>query len=360
MIFLSVGLPGRFATWCDTVIARLAAILDPNVALISWPTTANMFGYQDLESGLDVLAQALIRENPVHLVMGARQPDEQLRLALLDERTPLVLALDDPRNACREFLIEGGASVRQAVRAVANSCPLVMRYASLPGALTLHAESVATDPLAAVASIAAHFGFQVDCVELERIVADLAENGPFVTADRTEELPVDERRTIDGALSGYAEHFAGRNLGGLVWRRELFALAQDGSQSPTDVLDISGPPRILIYGPYIHLPPGSWSARIVLGFSEAAVGHSFNVDAFSGEPLVSRTIRPDSSGVHATDIVFSAPAAQGQGVELRVWVVDGVRNGELAFGYAVLHQIFEDQELTFVQSQDDFKAALLL
>ena len=129
MIFFSIGLPGRLAEWCDAVLARLAGT-DGQAILTTWPPLTRMFGYDEIAPVLDQVAVSLIETGATHLVMGARQPDERLRAALVAVNARFVVALDDPRIAVADILGSTDSDLRAVARAVANSCPLVMRYAS--------------------------------------------------------------------------------------------------------------------------------------------------------------------------------------------------------------------------------------
>jgi hypothetical protein len=70
VIFLSVGLPGRFAEWCDAVIGRIASRLGGAVIIKTWPSLADMLGYDGAPSALDELALTLIATSAAHIVMG--------------------------------------------------------------------------------------------------------------------------------------------------------------------------------------------------------------------------------------------------------------------------------------------------
>jgi hypothetical protein len=364
LILLCIGLPGRFAEWCDRVIGRLAARMDGPVVTRSWPSLADMFGYENLPSTLDQIAWTSIETGAAHVVLGARQPDEGFYAALDELRTPFVLALDDPRMAAGDMISTSVAEPRAVTRAVANSCALVMRYADLPGALPLHADRVGSDLPATVAAIAEHFGISVSQADKQAIAAELGGIEPAEAAPSLRQwaakLPESTRKMVEGALTGYAREFAGRGLDQIVWPRELFYLAADAARSPVEPLDAAGGSRILIYGPYIHLPRGSWTARIVLGFSPEAVGHAFTVDIFSAGVLAAATIQPEAAGIYSRDLSFSVDAAHGQGLEARVAVASANARGQVAFGHVVLQRVAARDALAVNATDSDFLAALKL
>jgi hypothetical protein len=358
MIFFCLGLPGRFAEWCDDVIARLAQSIGGSVAVQTWPSSDEMLGFQLLPSALDEVALKLIREAPTHLVMGARQPDERLRTVLAAGDARFIVALDDPRLAVSDMMAQTGAELGMITRAVANCCPLMMRFASLPGALRLDADRARTDIGGTVFTIARHLVPDMSDAQIVQIVDDIAATELTRAFALGEQSPTaispQGYRVVDGALSGYAEQFRGAvDVGKIVWRRELFVLYAENFQRPNGVINVAGPPRALIYGPYIHLPPGRWMARIVLGVSPDAAGNSFLVDAFADNRQLSQTVLvPVKGGVYAADIEFSMDEASAWSLEIRVLVTNENARGELALGHVTLQPISTRQPDAITGSED--------
>jgi hypothetical protein len=340
VILVSVGLPGPLSRWCDAVMASLAGRLGGEVASGTWPGLDEMFGFEPAGSILESVGQFLVRNNARHVVIGARQPDQALRLVFAESGTRFVLALDDPADAVAAFIDETGVDPNPAVRAVAKSCPFVMQFNGLPGALAIDAALVRDNPEAAIAAIAAHFGIETDQQARAAILDAVGPPGGEAWRQRRqsleERLPVAARKMIDGALSGYREAFRTGRIDQLVWTRDLFLLAPPPGGSPTEPIDISGGNQVLTYGPYIHLPPGDWSAQIVLGFSPQAAAATFEVDVFADGQLARTSLVPGSPGIHAATLIFSIGEPSGKGVEVRVMVTSGTAAGSVAFGRVVL------------------------
>jgi hypothetical protein len=358
MIFFCLALPGRFGEWCDGVIARLAQPIGGGVAVQTWPSYGEMLGFEPLPSALDEVALKLVREAPAHLVLGVRQPDERLRAVLAEAGARFIVALDDPRLAVCDMMAVTGAEVGVVTRAVANCCPLMMPFAALPGALRLHADRARANIGETVFAIARHIGLGLSEAQIAQVVDDIAATDltrAFAAGD-TSSTAISEQgyRIIDGALSGYAELFSGGGaVGQIVWRRELFVLYAEGFQRPTGVVDVTGPPRTLIYGPYIHLPPGRWTARIVLGVSPDAAENTFLVDAFADSRQLGYTVLvPARGGVYAADIDFSMEEASAKGLEIRVLVTNENARGQLALGHVVLQPLSTRQPDAISGSED--------
>ncbi len=358
MIFFSLGLPGRLAEWCDAVIARLACGLAGEVAVATWPPLTTMLGYDGIVPVLDQVALSLIETSAAHLAMGTRQPDEHLRAALVAMNIPFVVALDDPRFAVADILGSTNGDLRAVTRAIANSCPLVMRCASSPGAITIWGNREGIDATATVTAIARHFDFPLGEGEAQHVVEELATRGIRYAPEATPEYPGTNHKMVEGALAGYAECFAGGDLAQIIWPRELFIVNGDAGKGLTDAIEVRGGPRILIFGPYIHVPAGSWTARVLLGFSPEAAGHTFLVDAYSGGQLGSKSFQPGRAGIYSVDIDFSLDEPSGHGLEIRVWVWSDAAQGHVAFGHVILRPIAMRQPDSISGSVDDYRTVL--
>lgn len=356
-----MGLPGRFAEWCAAVLARLAAPAGPAVNL-AWPPPAAMFGYQPVHSILEELGAALIAQPAGaggRIVVKACQPDDQLRDVLMAREIPFVVALDDPQAAIADMMAETGGTPKDLVRAVANSYPFLMPYAALPGALVLTADEARADPAAAVTAIAAHVDLAVPRRRARAIADELAHGLSLSpTPERAPDLPPEAAKMLAGALSPYHRHFVSGMLGEIIWTRELFML--EALDSPCAPIDVGGGPRNLIFGPYIHLPPGEWRARVVLGLSPETPGTVFVVDAFAdSRQLGQATLAPTRGGVHVADIAFTIEEPSRQGLEIRVLVTSATSRGRLAFGHVVLQQRGGAGPQA-IEASDDFEAVLAL
>jgi SAM-dependent methyltransferase len=252
---------------------------------------------------------------------------------------------------------------RRVTRAVANCCPFLLSYVSMEGALALHANDAAADQRGAALAIARHFDIQVNEAEVVEIVRDLALAG--IVPRRSENallhrwsLSEAEQKMVDGALAAYAQYFAERSMGPIVWTRDLFILGEDGTRQPTSALDVSGESRILIYGPYVHLPPGRWSAQVVLGFSKEAAGNTFFIDVFTGAQLGVARVQPASAGIFDIEVAFSVERPHGIGIEVRVVIGEMAKAGQLAFGHVVLTPVVTKSMKNLTETDMDFMAVL--
>jgi hypothetical protein len=212
-----------------------------------------------------------------------------------------------------------------------------------PNALVL-SDSELADPAETARAIADHFGFAVDRHEISEVLAELAAAGLAPGRDEAgawqDALGEREQAIVNGALQPYAAPLATSDLEPLIWERELFFIFED-PPAPTPVpatrpVDITGRARVLIYGPSVNLPPGNWSADIVLGFSVETAGMSFMIDVYAGRQLT--YTRLESTGAHVTEVSvhFVIESTLDQRIEVRVLSERAAFDGRLALGQVTL------------------------
>ncbi|MFN3878624.1 MAG: hypothetical protein ACK4MH_09630 [Brevundimonas sp.] len=98
------------------------------------------------------------------------------------------------------------------------------------------------------------------------------------------------------------------------------------------LLDMTGPPRPLLRGPYLWAPKGRWRISAEISFDEDAASHEFQ---FRWGPPLTPTIhnvRPDKSGRY--EVVLEADWPEIDGMEFTITVVHGCVGGEVGFGGA--------------------------
>lgn len=331
MIIFSIGTPGRLADWCDALTARLAE---------------SAFGavHRAALNTLDELAVAILGTRAPHMVACSRQPVVRLQTEIIRGRRPFLVAISDPRTALRSLSQRAGYDLVAATRAVASSYAAMLSLTRAPGALVLFEHDIA-DPAAAAAAVADHFALSPATSDIPKIASELWE--PGIAPDRVEddvwwnELNDRERSIVNGALLPYVSHLhSDTDLRAFVWEPDLFFIFEDppaASAVPAvRPVDITGRARVLIYGPFINLPPGSWSATVMLGCSEETAGMSFAVEVFAGRRLSHTQIEPAGEQIVESNLFFKIDESVDQPIQIRVISERPAFDGRLALGYTTV------------------------
>jgi hypothetical protein len=326
MIIFAFAVPGQFGEWCDAVISRLGQrALGPLVEIVA--------------SNADDMAVDLVRSEGAHFMIKGPQPGPWLHRILKETGKPFTIALNDPRDAAFDLIFRHGLDMADAVRRVGNSCASMMSCVSLPGVVVLNASRDWQQPLATAESIAQHFGLDLDRAAIEAVVDDVAaagigpgaEGSDWVADPRGEAVAA----IVDGAVTPYVDHFLGAAFGPITWSREL--VMADGHIPATHAVDITGRVRALFYGPYISVPPGNWTAEVVLGFSHEATDINFVVDVLAaGRQLCATSIQPARQGVYSVNLSFAIEEANAHPLEFRVVNEKPAFDGKVALGRIAL------------------------
>lgn len=321
-VLFSLGLPSQFADWCDVLIARLADRALEQVALVAANTPKQV-------------AFALINTEARNFVVSSRQPSHWLRGMLSDTGRRFILTLADPQQSVAHLVATAQLDWVRAVVFVGCCCAEVGQCLTAPGALVLRASN---DPYATAQAIAQHLQLAVSADDIGAIVAELSgsdvDTAPAAGLDLRDNLPESGLAAASRALSPYVEWFRGNPIGQITWVRDLFYT--DNQQPASHAIDITGRARYLIYGPYIAIPPGRWTAEVLLGFSQEATETTFIVDAFAGSQLTSASIQPPRQGVFRVSLNFEIAETRDALLEIRVMNERAAFDGKLALMLVVL------------------------
>ena len=115
------------------------------------------------------------------------------------------------------------------------------------------------------------------------------------------------------------------------WPTGLFSFDRRNEGNPTApaVQDLTGPPRILVHGPYIALPPGVWRAKIGFAVDSAAARHQYRLEWGDLRAFAEHRFTPGKAGLYELTIDYSWTAATP--AEIRLILADGVIDGTLTF-----------------------------
>jgi hypothetical protein len=73
------------------------------------------------------------------------------------------------------------------------------------------------------------------------------------------------------------------------------------AQTPGAV-EITGRARTLLYGPYLALPPGSWTVKVAFAVDDDAAGHPYRFEWGTGDVFERVDFTPETAGVFAVEV----------------------------------------------------------
>jgi hypothetical protein len=143
--------------------------------------------------------------------------------------------------------------------------------------------------------------------------------------------PVDAvRPAVRAALEAFA---GGGPVPGqqIVWSERIFRYDQKAARGSQQIgqLDITGRPRILVYGPYLALPPGRWRTKIRFLVDATAATKEFRLDWGSPHDFASVSVAPPHAGVFEVELEHDWHTVDF--AEIRLWLMEGAFDGVLHF-----------------------------
>ena len=199
MVLFSLGLPSRFADWCDALTERIIKVALGAVTVISADTP-------------EEFAAALLRMEGGNLFVSGRQPGAWLGRVLATTERPFIVSLGDPRKIVWELVSRHGLDLADATRRVSASCASIMSCLRQPQALILNENPDWQQPAATAEAIARHFGLDLDPIDIAQIVDDTITSSAvldiplLVGASSTEQLNDRGAVVVDGAVGPYPKH----------------------------------------------------------------------------------------------------------------------------------------------------------
>jgi hypothetical protein len=321
MLYFVIGLPGRFTEWCDAASAEIVRRALGPTELVRADT-------------LEEISLWMMRTGASRGVVASRQPGGRLRSALVEAGRAFLVVVEDPRTALAEAVQRRPNDVAAAAQLVASSCAGIIRYVSSPCALALFRDRDGGDLVNTARAIARHLTLNISDADIVELVSELAAAGlAFGRSDgaaQWEELGVEERRVVAGAVGPFVTYLATGNLPPITLERELFFLGDRPGERATGIIDVTGRARCVLDGPHIMLPPGSWSLLLKLLFSRETTEHDFLLEVVAGRQVASRTIRPHAEGVLEVNLPFALEATTDHPIAIRLSTQRAAFDGTVA------------------------------
>lgn len=117
----------------------------------------------------------------------------------------------------------------------------------------------------------------------------------------------------------------------IPWSEKLFVYDERSSRDwpQWGILDTTGRPRMLIWGPYVALPAGRWRAVVRFGVDTLAARHQFRIDWGTRTACTSEYVTPGQPGMYEIHLEWLFTAADA--AEIRLILTEGSFMGTLMF-----------------------------
>jgi len=138
---------------------------------------------------------------------------------------------------------------------------------------------------------------------------------------------------FDRALSIYGTPIPGVTPSAW-WDRGLFRWGDCREETCPPVIDVTGLPRCIVFGPYVSLPAGAWRADVEFELCEQAARRSYFLDFGSDQGFSQVAVGPLQAGRNVVSVEHHFEAAAAAWV--RVVVARAAFHGEMRFHGATI------------------------
>lgn len=331
MLIATFGPPSAFTHWCLHALSTLSGVVLGDFDYISVSTS------QDF-------ATALSNRQKEHMNFFTDCPDRGLVETFENRRLPILVLAEDPRDVLGFIMRERSLNWQQAVRLASLTFATTAGLVASPLALCIARDGNLTVG-EFLERVTTHFGLEAGREQLDEIThrllpagnasssteeAVLSQVAHAMPMGRALEISPEERLVVEPLLEAMRATTGGTGTS-FRWPSELFV----GSTGPEELLrqpiEMLGPARCLVYGPYLHLPAGVWEVTLLLEVAENFSGNHVDVDIFHGTILHMESFRLPVSGRMALIATFPVSESR-EPVQIRVIQREGAIEGLLRIG----------------------------
>lgn len=297
---------------------------------------------------LDTLQTGLAQRTHAGLILTGHVFEDRMQEVILTSEQPLLVVLDTGVDATRWLAAERKCDDIAAARAVTQIYAAMTPIVLSAKAIVVDARQLAAVGFPdAIAYIATTMGLHLSPMQVDTVARKIAGEGSAATGSVAEVLVRDGRLdaergyanaalTVDpavaAALSGFDALLGKRPTSAFRWDGSLFLGADRGGERLGGPIDLTGRSRTLIYGPYLHVPAGRWSATSVFEVRSNRAGALVAMDVFNGTELAAARAELPDDGVFSATLSFTVDDPR-KPIEVRLSLVTSAIEGELGWRY---------------------------
>lgn len=259
----------------------------------------------------------------------SQYPSPELCARIEHDALPSILVVDHPLHSLAHLAGDRDSDLA-AVRAISAS------FACLAGKLGQSQLDIQTSNTGGLEAFFARLseisGIAPGNAGFERIEAragEMTDRLDDAFKSRSGDAPADSADSVaQAALSQLGDVGRAGNDARIEWPGESFFLGDSPGTAMQAPVELAGPCRCVLYGPYMHLPPGRWSARLSLDLAECEGEQPFTVEVICGEVIARGGFHANGSGSLEVAIEFSHRDPHVP-IELRLFLGDGAIYGRI-------------------------------
>ncbi|MCY1669379.1 hypothetical protein [Rhizobium sp. SL86] len=345
MLVATFGPSSAFAYWCLFSLNTITEVV------------LGEFDYIGASTVHDLKA-ALGTRRKKHLHLYSDCPDQGLIKAILGSRIPFIILEEDPVDV-HDFLIrERGLGWMEALRLASLFSATTAPLYDSPLALRLtRSERLTLGQF--VGQVATHLGLDVEGDLYRNILQRLHPSGdPDRSIETiileqianarprrdTVDLPPFEQSIAMPVLASMRHDRIGKLPESLRWPADLFVGHAGISVLLSQPIEMLGPARCLIYGPYLHLPVGQWQLSLSLDVADNYSGNALDIDIFHGRVLQMESFKLPPAG--QMSLKLRVPVSESrEPLQIRLIQREGAIEGLLKIGDVYIQRLAIENDI---------------
>lgn len=252
-------------------------------------------------SEIQHLRAALSKRQHPNFLLLSDCPERSIVQTYLNTKTPVLIVYEDPMDVALDLIRERGIEPAWAVRFTEQSLTTLDDLIRSDNALIIpRGRRVSLANF--LVQTAEHFGIPLDEANMGAIaksVAPKVEDALHVSMDDLyklylqEQYPNGQPGLNRQAMVRFEPIFArlrrlvdAQIIDELTWPLFMLLTGDAPNADFNGSIDLTGPARCLVYGPYLCLPFGSWGLRASIAINENRSGNELEVDIYQASVLV--------------------------------------------------------------------------
>ena len=244
-----------------------------------------------------------------NIVLVSEAPQTELSDLFIRSGVKAIVAIEPFASTVAYLTLAQQLDFLTAVRRTSFYFSAVQNLARAPSTLLITQQALSHDLSQIVSELCDYFSLECTAAQIGEVVSALRGSGTpvrtlydltvreFPEALKTlapdHGLTAPERSLLQSCSGGYDKVLKGDLIDEVTWHSELFLNHDLGNNSLREPVEMIGPARFLIFGPYLHLPSGAWQAGIDFEVTDNFSKNEVQIDALEfldGETISNPTI----------------------------------------------------------------------
>jgi hypothetical protein len=279
-------------------------------------------------------------------------PHREMAALIANVRAPIVVVVEDFVDIFSYVRRSRGMAFAPAVRFTTQVVCALNHLLLSPNVMRISPANYRQSLASFVQSVVSFYGATCDDVQFAAIMKGLAPPEShvgslydYVCAEfpHVQDHPIDtqlspvERQALTQLSDAYGSLISGSGLNEVAWPVSMFLKWDVQGAFLDGPIELLGPARFIICGPYLHLPEGDWRMSVQIEVEECFSDNQIGADIYSERILTAITAKLPASGRFAFDLDFRVVNSLAP-VEIRMQLSTGAIEGRLSLIQVVLRR----------------------